>query len=132
MTILADRDVVFPVAERQAVYNWLSAPKRLVVLANTGHSVFINDCSAIQQKNRAVIADALGFGPSSIERKLLENGCLSTYAPVRSVWKTWDHLTVAQLNLVFGIDPATASASLEQSYLDATFPGRIARYEVQQ
>lgn len=132
MMVVADRDLIFPLQERRAVYDWLPAPKRFVVLADAGHSDFLNDCQSWQRNNGSRISDVLGFAPDSVERKLLENGCLASYAPVEGVWATWDHLTIAQLNLVFGINPGAATASLDKTYLDATFPGRIAEYDVQQ
>jgi dienelactone hydrolase len=130
MIVVADGDIVIPRGEPRTVYDWLPPPKRYVVLADTGHTIFINDCRGIQERGGAAIADALGLEPSSPERRLLENGCLPDDAPVEDVWATWDHLTVAHLNLVFGIEPDTAAASLERSYLDEAFPGRIAEYLV--
>ncbi len=41
------------------------------------------------------------------------------------MWGLIDHLTVAQLNQVFGIDPDVATASLDPDYLDETFPGLL-------
>ena len=41
------------------------------------------------------------------------------------VWGLIDHLTVAQLNEVFEIDPEVAKASLDPDYLDAAFPGLL-------
>jgi hypothetical protein len=36
-----------------------------------------------------------------------------------------DHLTVAQINEVFGIDPDVATASLAPAFLEETFPGLL-------
>ena len=41
------------------------------------------------------------------------------------MWGLIDHLTVAQLNEVFEIDPDVATASLDPDYLEATFPGLL-------
>jgi dienelactone hydrolase len=128
MLIVADKDVAFPASDRRAVFDWLPAPKRYVLLANTGHSAFENESRGTQEHGGSKVADALGFAADSVERRLLENGCLPGYTPVEKVWAVWDHLVVAQLRWVFDIDRATAAASLLKSYLDATFPGLIAEY----
>lgn len=126
MTLLAEDDHVLDGAERRAVFDWLAPPKRLVVLADTGHSVFLIDCQGIQEHGGSVVADQLGLAPDSIERRTLEDGCLPDDAPASQVQATWNHLAIAHLRQVFGIDPDVAAASLEPSYLDATFPGRVA------
>lgn len=132
MMLVADGDVALPLPDRRLEYEWLPAPKRFVVLADTGHSVFLIDCVGIQERGGSALADALGFDPSTLERRTLENGCTPDDAPASEVTATWSHLVVAQLNLVFDIDPDVAASSLEPEYLDATFPGRIEEYLVEE
>ena len=131
MVILTQHDVAIDPSGAHAVYNWLPAPKRLIELAGTGHGVFVNDCEAIQQHGGSAIAEALGLPRTSQDRQFLEDGCLPGDPPVKDMWAVWDHLTVAQLNVVFDINREQSAASLERSYLDTTFPGRISEYEVQ-
>jgi hypothetical protein len=50
--------------------------------------------------------------------------------PADMVQSAWNHLTVTQLRWVFDIDTDVA-ASLEQGYLDQTFPDRITEYLVE-
>lgn len=128
MLIAGDHDITHLPAQTRATYDGLPAPKRFVLLANTGPAIFINDCAWIQERGSSPVLDFLGFGKDSPERAQLENGCRPDENPVGLVVATWNHLDVAQLNLVFGIAPDVATASLQRSYLDATFPGTIAEY----
>ena len=131
MMLVAEDDDALPIGDRRLVFDWLSPPKRFVVLANTGHSVFIDDCARLRRARGAQgYADALGLDPDSAEIRTVEDGCLPEDAPVEEVWATWNHLTVAQLNWVFDIDGEVAAASLQEDYLDATFPGSIGEYLV--
>ncbi len=131
LMILADEDVRLPLPDRRLVFDWLDAPKRLAVLADTGHASFLIDCVGIQERGGSAIAEALGFDETSVERRTLENGCLPSDAPAEAVRATFDHLVVAQLRESLGVEPAEATASLQPEYLDATFPGRIEEYVVE-
>jgi dienelactone hydrolase len=132
MLVLADDDVILTAGDRRAVYDWLPAPKRLVILGNTGHYVFVNECRGTQELGYSKIARVLGFAPDSVERRLLEDGCLKEDAPVDDVWGVWNHLVVAHLESVFGVDPEVAAASLDASYLEETFGDLIAEYLVEE
>lgn len=88
-------------------------------------------CDRIQAEGGSAVAEAAGFDEDSIERRVLENGCLPSDAPVEDVRATWNHLVVAQLREALGIEPAVATASLQPEYLDATFPDRIEEYVVE-
>ncbi len=126
MMIMAENDIVIPPSTDRPIYNWLPAPKRWVVLANTGHVVFQDACADIQkQGGLQALAAALHLDRSSPEIRSAEDGCLPKDAPAAKVAAVWNHLTVAQLNWVFGIDRNVAAASLERVYLDRTFPGII-------
>lgn len=131
MMLVAENDRALRIDDRRTVFDWLLPPKRFVVLADTGHAVFIDDCERVQARGGGQgYADALGLAPDSRELRDIEDGCLPEDAPVESVWATWHHLTVAQLNWVFDIDGEEAAASLEADHLEATFPGSIAEYVV--
>lgn len=130
MIIAADNDVVYPVSDRRAVYDWLQSPKRWVVLANTGHNVYNDTCEGTQrQGGLGAVADALGLSRTSPEIQLSEDGCLPEDAPAGQIQAVWNHLDTAQLRWAFGLDTEVAEASLERTYLDETFPGTIAEYE---
>ncbi len=61
--------------------------------------------------------------------ELGENGCLPEDTDPEVVWPLIDHLTVAQLDEVFGDEPAVGTASLDPAFLDATFPDLIAEIQ---
>lgn len=129
MMVVADNDVVYPVPDRRAVFDWLQPPKRWVVLAETGHVIYTDSCEGIQKQGGLdKVADALGLSRDSIEIQLAADGCLPSDGPVAPRQAAWNHLEVAQLRWAFGIDAAVADASLQRSYLDATFPGVIKDY----
>jgi dienelactone hydrolase len=128
MMILADNDLRLGLPDRRLMFDWLEAPKRLALLDDTGHSVFLIGCDAIQEEGGSAVAEAVGFDESSIERQTFENGCLPDDAPVADVQATFDHLTVAHLRESLGIDAGVATASLEAEYLEATFPDRLEEY----
>ena len=134
MLIVASDDIVIPPTTARPVYEWLPAPKRFVVLADTGHVVFENACAGIQQQPDLMqtAADALGLDRASPEMRLAEDGCLPENAPAGDVAAVWNHLAVAQLNRVFDIDGEVAAASLQADYLSTTFPDRIAEYLVEE
>lgn len=133
LTVVADDDVIYPVADRRTVYAWLGAPKRFAALAETGHVVFFDACPGIQEQGGlAAVAKALGLDRSSLEIRLSEDGCLPEDAPAELVAATWNHLAVAHLRQVFGIEAESAASSLDAGYLSATFPDRIAEYLVEE
>ena len=91
-------------------------------------------CELAQQRGgmQAVI-DAFHLQGSAQEYvRDVEMGCLPSYAPVSDVTAVWNHLTIAFLNQTFDINAESAAASLETDYLNATFPGRINDYLVEQ
>ena len=49
------------------------------------------------------------------------------FADPASTYRVIDHLVVAQLQWVFGLDPT--DASLTSEYVDLLFPGALSRYE---
>lgn len=131
MMVLADNDLRLALPDRRLVFDWLVPPKRFVLLADTGHAAFLLGCDRIQAEGGSAVAEAAGFDEDSIERRVLENGCLPSDAPVEDVRATWNHLVVAQLREALGIEPAVATASLQPEYLDATFPDRVEEYVVE-
>jgi len=133
MLIVAENDTGVPPSFGPPVYDWLAPPKRYVELADTGHFFVYDSCALIQEQGGLqATADALGLARESLEIQGAENGCLPEDAPAADVAAVWNHLAVAQLNWVFDIAPDVAAASLQADYLDATFPGRINEYLVDQ
>lgn len=124
MIIAADGDMAIPVDEVQTVFEWLQAPKRLVILDNAGHNAFTDICKPIQEEGGLEGAvRALGLDPDAVPIvRLGEDGCTPENIAAEAGWDVINHVTVAQLNSVFEIDPAVAEASLEQAFVQEQFP----------
>jgi predicted dienelactone hydrolase len=128
MLLAADGDATIPLANVQAEYAWLPAPKRLAVLVNAGHSTFIDACAPIRAEGGlSQFAESLPV-PSELLVSA-EDGCLPGMLDPGAALRLIDHLQVAQLRHVFGLDDN--DASLERAYLDRQFPGTLADYRSQ-
>lgn len=128
MIITGQNDGVIPLASVEAEYAWLAPPKRLAVLKGAGHNAFTDICKPIrEQGGLSQFADQLAIVAGVF--KLGEDGCTEGYLDPVEGYAVINHLTVAQLRWVFGVDPT--DASLTAGYLDATFPGTIADYRVE-
>ncbi len=127
MIIAAEGDTVIELERVEQTFDWLDSPKRLVVIADSGHAVFVDPCVPIREEGGlTVFIEGLGLDPTEVPLvELGENGCLPSDTDPLLVWGVIDHLTVAQLNEVFGDDPAVATASLDPIYVATTFPGLI-------
>lgn len=133
MIIAADNDFAISLDRVEQLFEWLPTPRRLAVVENSGHGVFVDICLPIQEEGGlAEVVTQLGFDPAQVPLvQLGEDGCLADDAPAGDVFELTDHLTVAQLRFVFGIDETQAAASLERSYLDEQFPGLLEDYRVE-
>jgi dienelactone hydrolase len=127
MIIAAEGDTVVELERVEQTYAWLNSPKRLAVIADSGHAVFVDPCVPIREEGGlGAFMESLGLDPDTVPLvELGENGCLPSDTDPELVWGLIDHLTVAQLNEVFEIDADVATASLDPDYLDATFPGLL-------
>lgn len=127
LIIAAEGDDVVELAGVEATYDWLEAPKRLVVVEGSGHAVFVDPCQPIQAEGGLTgFVEALGLDPDDVPLvRLGEDGCLPEDTPAETVWPFIDHVTVAALNETFGIDAAAATASLDPDYLAEAFPDRF-------
>ena len=127
MIIAAEGDTIVELDRVMQTYDWLNSPKRLAVIADSGHAVFVDPCVPIREEGGlGVFIESLGLDPEDVPLvELGENGCLPSDTDPVEVWGLIDHLTVAQLNQVFGIDTDVATASLDPDYLDETFPGLL-------
>ena len=127
LIIAAEGDTVIELDRVMNTYDWLAAPKRLAVIADSGHAVFVDPCVPIREEGGlSAFIEALGLDPADVPLvELGENGCLPSDTDPELVWGLIDHLTVAQLNQVFGIDTDVATASLDPDHLDTTFPGLL-------
>lgn len=127
LVITAEGDTVVELDGVEQTYEWLDSPKRLAVIAGSGHAVFVDPCVPIRAEGGlGTFVEGLGLNPADVPLvELGENGCLPSDTDPEQVWGLIDHLTVAQLNEVFDIEADVATASLEPDYLDETFPGLL-------
>jgi dienelactone hydrolase len=127
LIIAAEGDTIVDLERVEQTYEWLDAPKRLAVIAESGHAVFVDPCVPIRAEGGlSTFVEQLGLDPAEVPLvELGENGCLPSDTDPEAVWGLINHLTVAQLNQVFEIDTDVATASLEPAYVDATFPGLL-------
>jgi dienelactone hydrolase len=131
LIIAAEGDTIIPLDDVETIEDWLAPPKRLAVIADSGHAVFVDPCRPIRDEGGlSGFVEDLGLDPADVPLvELGENGCLPEDTDPERVWPLIDHLTVAQLTEVFGDDPAVGTASLEPAYLDATFPDLLLEIE---
>ena len=127
LIIAAEGDTIIPLERVEQTFAWLAAPKRMAVIAGSGHAVFVDPCVPIRDSGGlSAFVQALGLDPTKVRLVALgENGCLPTDTDPRQVWRLIDHLTVAQLREVFAIDQDVATASLDAAYLERAFPGLV-------
>ena len=127
LIITAEGDTVVELDRVEQTFEWLESPKRLAVIADSGHAVFVDPCVPIREEGGlSAFIEGLGLDPTTVPLvELGENGCLPSDTDPELIWGLIDHLTVAQLNEVFGIDPEVATASLDPVYLEVTFPGLL-------
>jgi predicted dienelactone hydrolase len=127
LILAAGDDFLVQVTTYDAVYEWLPAPKRYVRVAGTGHVVFTDMCAGVQARAEPqLFSELLGLDARTAREAI--DGCMPENTPVDEVHALWNHLDIAQLNWVFGIDGDVAEASLERAYLDRQFPGTIEQY----
>lgn len=131
LLVAGERDAVIPLDRIQATYNWLGAPKQLVVLDNAGHNPVLDVCKPIREQGGLValaggLADAFGPGVSGLLARG-EDGCVEGYLDPQAGFDVTRHLTVAQLRWVFGTD--ASRASLEPAFLTATFGAAVGPVE---
>ncbi len=99
---------------------WPSSPTAATPCSST------RACRSARRAGSSGFVESLGLDPDDVPLvELGENGCLPADTDPEAVWGLIDHLTVAQLNQVFGIDTDVATASLDPDYLDETFPGLL-------
>lgn len=131
LLVAGERDAVIALGRIEATYNWLDAPKQLVVLANAGHNPVLDVCAPIREQGGLValaggLADAFGPGVAGLLARG-EDGCVEGYLEPQAAFDVTRHLTVAQLRWVFGTD--ATRASLDPAFLTLTFGAAIGPVE---
>ena len=104
-------------------YEWLTPPKRLMVVANAGHAAFLDICKSIRdQGGLEKYADKLpAFAPLF---KLGDDGCAADNIDPVKAYAFINQVMIAEYRFAFGLDPT--DVSLSDSYLRKTFPEAFA------
>ncbi len=126
MIIAGERDGIIPLASISAQFDWMAPPKRFAVLANAGHDAFIDICEPIRAQG-GLSQFTAEYPILETVVRLAEDGCVDGFADPAATYELIDHLVVAQLQWVFGLDPT--DASLTPDYVDSLFPGALSRYD---
>jgi len=120
LIIAGEKDSLVPVADVQARYDALGAPKRLAIVHGAGHSTFLDACAPLRRSGGlGTYAANLPALIPILERN--DDGCAGPDAiePARASAYI-DHLTVASYRRAFGLD--TDDASVREDFLRRTFP----------
>ena len=125
MLIAAEVDLTIPLASIETQYEWLSEPKRFAVIGRAGHNAFTDLCGPIREQGGLLQYAGRLPAPENLLR-LGEDGCTEANLEVETGYAIINHLTVAQLRWVFGLDPTAVSLSTD--FVESLFPGMLTQY----
>ncbi len=101
MQIVAAKDIASTVERNREVFDQLSPPKRLVIVAETGHNTFTDQCPGIRELG-GLASLPLPIPPDLV--RLGDDGCTELEYPAELAYGIYQHFAVAHLRDVFGID----------------------------
>lgn len=105
MLIAARNDIGITTEITEDLYSSLSAPRRLVIIEQTGHNSFSDACLPIREgASLAQLAREAGLQIDERLLALAENGCGDEDIAPEDAWSITQHFTVAQLRAAFGTD----------------------------
>jgi predicted dienelactone hydrolase len=119
LVIAGERDSLVPLADVQAQYDWLGAPKRLAVVHNAGHAAFVDACAPSWRRGGlGTYAEAYPALVPMLQRN--DDGCAADNIDPARATAYIEHLSVAQYRLALGLD--TSDVSLRNDFVQRTFP----------
>ncbi len=128
MLLAAADDRVVTLDDVQVLFEWLPSPKRLAVLAGTGHQVFTDLCEPLS--GRAGLAAVVEAAPELSDLATrLDDGCLVPSPAIGTAAEVIDHLDTAMLRWALGLD--ATEVSLDPAYVEGLFPGALGSYVVE-
>ena len=69
MIITAEGDTVIELDRVEQTFEWLASPKRLAVIADSGHAVFVDPCVPIREEGGlTAFMEGLGLDPDARSR----------------------------------------------------------------
>lgn len=105
MVMTGGLDQIADLANVEALFDSLQAPKRLVVIDDAGHNSF-NDLCVIGTDQGGLLAIAQKVGiptPANLQRLFLD-GCERNVIPAPEAWVPIGHFLVAQFRFELGVD----------------------------
>jgi dienelactone hydrolase len=127
LIIAGQNDGAVALADVETLFDWLTPPKTLAVLAGAGHNAFTDLCAPIRaQGGLTRFGDAIAV-PAQLLR-LAEDGCTESDPDPQIGYAVINHLITAHLRWVFEFDPTPVS--LSPAYVESLFPGALSAYEV--
>lgn len=98
-------DTIVTLDRMEQAYAAMSAPKRLVLLGGAGHLAFSDLCEVGASDGGLIaLADLLGVPIPASLVPLATDGCIDPVLPSTQAWPAIEHVVVAHLRAVFGID----------------------------
>jgi dienelactone hydrolase len=118
-----ENDRVVPAFVSEVLFERVTGTATLVVIAGGGHSALIDLCPAWAEAPGKM--DRLAPWVQSVDQ--LANGCGPDYPDSHDVWAVLQHVTVAHLYTVFGIDEV--GLALSEKAVDAVSRARLSGFE---
>lgn len=101
MLVAAAGDIAVTQEQLRSAYAALAGPKRLVVVAETGHNSFTDQCPGIRELG-GLASLPLPIPPDLV--RLGDDGCTYREYPAEDAWAIFQHFAVAHLRDAFAID----------------------------
>ncbi len=101
MLVAAAGDIAVTEERVREAFAALNGPKRMVIVAETGHNSFTDQCPGIRELG-GLSALPLPIPPDLV--RLGDDGCSDLEYPAELSYAIWQHFSVAHLRDAFGID----------------------------
>lgn len=122
LLLAAVEDGIVGLDRMDAAYDAMKAPKRIVYFGGSGHLVFSDLCEVGESDGGLLaIADLLGIPVSGQLAALATDGCIDPAVEPTAAWPAVQHIVVAHLRRVFGLDESDAGLT----GLDAAYPAIV-------
>ncbi len=102
MIVAAERDIAVTEERLRAAYDALAGPKRLVIVSETAHNSFTDQCPGIRELG-GLASLPLPIPPDLV--RLGDDGCTHLDFPAERSWAIFQHFAIAHLRDAFAIDP---------------------------
>lgn len=105
LLIAGTADAIVTLDRMEQAYAALESPKRFVLLGGAGHLAFSDLCEVGASDGGLIaLAELLGVPIPDALVPLATDGCIDPVLPATQAWPAIEHVVVAHLRAVFGID----------------------------